>query len=204
MVLIFLILDLRGHGCESSPQGLFVILLLLSLQVMSSPAALWTAACQTPQSLSVSQSLLRFMATELVTPSNHLILCYSLLLLPSIFPSVRVFSSESALCIRWPEYWSFSFSIGPFNEYSRLISFKMDWLELLAIQGALKSLLQHHNLKASILWCSAFFMNQLSHLYMTTGKTTALTTRNFVSKVMYLLFNTLSRSVKAFLPRKTC
>ena len=126
MVLIFLMLDLQGHGCESSPQGLFIILLLFSLQVMSSSATPWTAACQTPRSFTVSQGLPRFMAIELVTPSNHLILCYSLLLLPSIFPSIRVFSNESALPIRWPKYWSFSFSISPFNEYSQLVSFRID------------------------------------------------------------------------------
>ena len=122
-----------------------------------------------------------------VIPSNHLILCHPLLLQPSIFPSIRVFSDESALCIRWPKYWSFSFSISPFNEYSGLISFRMDWLDLLAVQGTLKSLLQHHSSKASLLWHSAFFMVQLSHPYMTTGKTIALTGRTCVGKVMSLL-----------------
>ena len=141
------------------------------------------------------------MSTELVMPSNHLILCHLLLLLPSIFPTIRVFSNELALCIRWPEYWSFSFSISPSNEYSGLISFRIDWLDLLAVQGTLKSLLQHHRSKASILQCSAFFMVQLSHLYMTTGKTIALTIQTFVGKVMSLLFNILSRFVIAFLPR---
>ena len=120
-------------------------------------------------------SLLKLMSTELVMPSNHLILYRHLLLPPSIFPSIRVFSNESAFCIRWPEYWSFSFSISPSNEYSGLVSFRMDWLDFLVIQGTLKILLQHHNSKASILWCSAFFIVQLSHLYMTTGKTKALT-----------------------------
>ena len=132
---------------------------------------------------------------------NHLILCHPLLLLPSIFPSIGVFSNESALRIRWPKYWSCSFSIRPSNEYSGVISFKMDWLDLLAVQGTLKSLLQHHSSKASILQCSAFFMVQLSHPYMTTGKTIVLITWTFVSKVMSLLFNTLSRCVITFLPR---
>ena len=137
-------------------------------------------------------------------PSNHLILCHPLLLLPSIFPSIRVFSNESALLIRWPKYWNFSFSISPFNEYSGLISFRMDWLDLLAVQGTLKSLLQHHNSKASSLRCSIFFMVQLSHPYMTTGKTITLTRRIFVSKVMSLLFNMLSWFVITFLPRIKC
>ena len=134
-------------------------------------------------------------------PSNHLILCRSLLLLPSISSSIRVFSNESVLCIRWPKYWNFSFSISPFNEYLGLISFRMDWLDLLAVQGTLKSLLQHHSSKASILWGSAFFIVQLSHPYMTTGKTIALTRWTFVGKVMSLLFNMLSRFAIAFLPR---
>ena len=137
-------------------------------------------------------------------PSNHLILCHPLLLLPSILPSIRVFSSESVLCIRWPKYWSFSFSISPSNEYSGLISFRMDWLDLLAVQGTLKSLLQHHSSKASVLRCSAFFIVHLSHPYMTTGKTIALTRRTFVGKVMSLLFNMLSRLVITFLPRSEC
>ena len=134
-------------------------------------------------------------------PSNHLILCSPLLLLPSIFPSIRGFYNESVLCIRWPKYWSFSFSISLSNEYSGLISFRMDWFDLPAVQGTLKSLLQHHSSKASILWHSAFFMVQLSHPYMTTGKTIALTRRTFVGKVTSLLFNMLSRLVIAFLPR---
>ena len=137
-------------------------------------------------------------------PSNHLILCHPLLLLPSIFPSIRVFPNESALRIRWPNYGSFSFSIGPSNEYSGLISFRMNWLDLLTVQGTLKSLLQHHSSKASILWYSAFFRAQLSHPYMTTGKTIALTRRTFVGKVMSLPFNMLSRLVIAFLPRSKC
>ena len=134
-------------------------------------------------------------------PSNHLILCHPLLLPPSIFPSIRVFSNESALCIRWPKYWSFSFNISPSNEYSGLISFRMDWLDLLADQGTLKSLLQHHSSKASIHRCSAFFTVQLSHPYMTTGKTIALTRRTFVDRVMSLLLNMLSGLVITFLPR---
>jgi len=137
------------------------------------------------------------MSIESVMPSNHLILCRLLLLLPSIFPSIRVFSNESALCIRWPNYWSFS----PSSEYSGLISFRTDWLDLLAIQGALKSLLQHHSSKASVLWRSAFFIVQLSHPYMTTEKTIALTRRPFVGKVMSVLLNMLSRLVIIFLPR---
>ena len=141
------------------------------------------------------------MFIKSVMPSNHLILCHPLLLQPSIFPSIRVFSNESVLCIRWPKYWSFSFSISPSNEYSGLISFRIDWLDLLAAQGTLKSLLQHHSSKASILQCSAFFIVQLSHPYMTTGKTIALTIHTFVGKVMSLLFNMLSRLVIAFLPR---
>ena len=141
------------------------------------------------------------MSIESVMPSNHLILCRPLLLLPSIFPSIRVFSSESALHIRWPKYWSFSFNISPSNGHPGLISFRMDWLDLLAVQGTLKSLLQHHSSKASILWRSAFFTIQLSHPYMITGKTIALTRRTFVGKVMSLLFNKLSRLVITFLPR---
>ena len=137
-------------------------------------------------------------------PSNHHILCHPLLLLPSIFPSIRVFSNESALCSRWPKNWSFSFSISPSNEYSGLISFRMDWLDLLAVQGTHKSLLQHHSSKASILRRSAFFMVQFSHPYMTTGKTIALTMWTFVGKVMYLFFNTLSIFVIVFLPRSKC
>ena len=141
------------------------------------------------------------MAIDSVMPSNHLILCRPLLLLPSIFPSIRVFSNESVLRIRWPKYWSFSFNISPSNEHLGLISLRMDWLDLLAVQGTLKSLLQHHSSKASILWHSAFFIVQLSHLYMTTGKTIALTRQIFIDKVMSLLFNMLSRLVITFLPR---
>ena len=141
------------------------------------------------------------MAIELVMPSNHLIPCRLLLFLPSIFPNIRVFSNESALHIRWPKYWSFSFNISPSNEYSGLISFRMDWLDLLAVQGTLKSLLQHHSSKASILWHSAFFIVQLSHSYMTTGKIIALTKQIFVGEIMSLLFKVLSRLVKPFLQR---
>ena len=135
----------------------------------------WTAARQASLSITNCQSLLKLMSIELVIPSNHLILCHPLLLLPSVFPSIRVFSNESTLRMRWPKYWSFSFNISPSNEYSGLISFRMDWLDLLAVQGTLKNLLQHHSSKASILLCSAFFMVQFSHPYMTTGKTIALT-----------------------------
>ena len=141
------------------------------------------------------------MSIELVMPSSHLILCHPLLLLPPIPPSIRVFTNESTLCIRWPKYWRFSFSIIPSKEIPGLISFRMDWLDLLAVQGTLRSLLQHHSSKASILWCSAFFTVQLSHPYMTTGKTIALTRWTFVGQVMSLLFNMLSRLVITFLPR---
>ena len=144
------------------------------------------------------------MSIESVMPSNHLILCRPLLLPPSIFPRIRVFSNESALHIRWPKYWSFSFSISPSNEYSRLISFRMDWLYLLAVQGTLNSLPQHHSSKASILQRSAFFIVQLSHPYVTTGKTIALTRQTFVGKVMSLLLNMLSRLVITFLPKSKC
>ena len=147
-------------------------------------ATLWTAARQASLFLIISWSLPKFMSIELVMPSNHLLLCRPLLLLPSVFPSIRVFSNESAVYIRWPKYWSLSFSISPSNEYLGLISFRIDWLDLLAVQGTLKSLLQHHSLKASILQHSAFFMVQLSHLYMTTGKTITLTVQIFLGKVM--------------------
>ena len=152
-----------------------------------------TAAHQASLSITNSQSPPKPMSIESVMPSNHLILCHPLLFLPSNFPSIRVFSDESVLHIRWPNYWSFSFSISPSNEYSGLISFKMDWLDLLPVQGTLKSLLQYHSAKASILWHSAFFIVQFSHPYMTTGKTIALTRWTFVGKVMSLLFNMLSR-----------
>ena len=158
----------------------------------------WTTARQTSLSIANSWSLLKLMSIELVMPSSHLILCCVLLLLPSIFPSIRVFSIESVLRIRWPKYWSFRFSISPSNEYSGLISFRIDWLCLLAVQGFLKRILQHHSSKASILLCSAFFIIQLSHPYMTTGKTKALTRGTFIDKVMSLLFNMLSWSYLFF------
>ena len=164
----------------------------------------WTAALQASLSITNSQSLPKLMSIESMLPSSHLILCHPLLLLPSIVPSIRVFSNESVLRIRWPKYWSFSFSISPSNEYSGMISFRMDWLDLLAVQGTLNSLLQHHSSKALILQHSAFFIVQLSHPYTTTGKTIALTRQNFVGKVMSLLFNMLSRLVMAFLPRRKC
>ena len=153
----------------------------------------WKAAHQTSLPITNSQSLLKLMLIEWLISSNHLILCCPLLLLLSFLPSIRVFSNESILRIKWPNYWSFSFSISPSNEYSGLISFRMDWLHLLAVQGTLKNLFQHHSSKASNLWHSAFFIVELSHPYMTTGKTIALTRWTFVGKVMSLLFNMLSR-----------
>ena len=159
---------ISGHSVQFSHVWLFV-----------TP---WTAARQASLSITNSQSLRKLMFIESVLPFNHLILCRPRLLLPSIFPSIRVFSNESVLHIRWPKDWSFSISISPSNEYSGLISFRMDCLDLLAVQGTLKSLLQHHNSKASILWCSAFFIVQLSHLYMTTGKTISLTRRTLLAK----------------------
>ena len=161
----------------------------------------WTETCQASLSITISWSLLKLMSIKLVMPSNHLILCRPLLLPPLIFPSIRVFSNKSVLPIRWPKYWSFSFSTGPYNEYSGLISFRMNWLDLLAVQRTLKCLLQHHISKASILWRSAFFIVQLSHLYIITGKTIALTKWTFVGKVMSLLFNMPSRLVITFLPK---
>ena len=163
----------------------------------------WTAAYRVSLSFTISWSLLKLMSVESIMLSNYLILHHPLLLLPSICPSIRVCSNES-VCIRWPKYWSFSFSISPSHEYSGLIYFRMDWLDLLAVQGPLKSLLQHHSSNALILQCSAFIMVQLSHPYMTTGKTIALTKWTFVGKVMSLLFNTLSSFVMAFLPRSKC
>ena len=161
----------------------------------------WTAAHQASLPITNSWSLLKLMSIESVMPSNNLLLCCPLLLLPLIFPSIRVFSNELVLAIRWPRYWSFSFSISPSNECSGLISFRMDWFDLLAVQGTLKSLLQHHSSKASVLQCSAFFMVQLSHLYMTSGKTVAWTIWTFVGKVMSLFSNMLSRFVILFLPK---
>ena len=159
----------------------------------------WTAACQAFLSFTISWSLLKLMFTESVMPSNHFTLFHPLLLLPPIFPSIRAFSNE-ALHIRWPKYWGFNFSISSSNEYSGLISFRIAWFDFLAVQGILKSLLQDHNLKASVLWCSDFFVGQFSHPYMTTGKK-ALTIQTFVVKVMSLFFNTLFRYVIVFLPR---
>ena len=161
-----------------------------------------TAAHQASLSITIFQSLFKLMSIESVTPLNNLIFCSPLLLLPSTFPSIRVFSNESALCVRWPKYWSFSFSISPSKEYSGLISFRNDWFDLLAVQGTLKDLLQDHSSKASILQCSAFFMVQFSHPYMPTGKTLALTIQTFVGKVLSQLFNMLLRFVIVFLPRR--
>ena len=166
--------------------------LLRCVRLFATP---WTAACQASLSITNSRSPPKPMSIVSAMPSNHLMPCCPLLLLPSIFPSIRVFSNESALRIRWPKYWSFSFNISPSNEHPGLISFRMDWLDLLAVQGTFKSLFQHHSSKASILWCSAFFIVQLSHPYMTTGKTIALIRWIFVGKVMSLLFNMLSRLV---------
>ena len=164
----------------------------------------WTATHQAFLSITNSWSLLKLMSIKSVMASNHLILCRPLLLQPSFFPSIRVFSNESALRIRWPKYWSFSFNISPSSEYSGLISFRMDWLGLLAVEGTLRSLLQHHSPKSSMLQHSAFFIVQLSHPYMTTGKTIALTRQTFVGKVMSLLINMLSRLVITFLWRSKC
>ena len=172
--------------------------LLSHVQLFATP---WTAARQASLSVTNFRSLLKLMSIELVMPSNHLILCRPLLLLPSIFPSIRVFSNDSVLRIRWPKYWSFSFNISPSNEHPGLIFFRMDWLDLLAVQGTLKSLLQHHSSKASILRRSAFLIVQLSHPYMTTRKIIVLTRWTFAGKVMSLLLNMLSRLVITFLPR---
>ena len=160
----------------------YLLLFILYVWLFATP---WTAAHQASLSFAISQSLLKLMSTEEVMPSNHFILCCPLLLVPSIFPSIRVFSNELSLCIRRTKYWSFSFNISPSNEYSELISFRVDWFDPLTVQGTLKSLLQHHSLKPSILWCSSFFLVQLSHPCMTTGKTIALTIWTFVSKVMF-------------------
>ena len=186
-----LLLSIHFHTLSS-------VQLLSHVRLFATP---WTAACQASLSITNCWSPPKPMSIESVMPSNHLILCHSLLLLPSIFPSIRVFSNESALRIRWPKYWSFSFSISLSNEHPGLISFRMDWLDLLAVQGTLKSLLQHHSLKASILQRSPFSIVQLSHPYMTTGKSIALTRQTFVGKVMSLLFNIWSSLVITFLPR---
>ena len=178
---------LMSQCLKFSPQSSFVVVQSLSCaRLFATP---WTVAHQASLSFTLSWILLQLLSVESVVPSNHLILCHPLLLLPSVFPSIRVFSNQSVLHIRWPNYWSFSFSVSPSNEYSGLISFRVDWFDLFAVQGTLRSLLHHHSSKASILWHSAFFKVQLSHPYMTTGKTVALTRRTFVSKVMSLLFN---------------
>ena len=184
-----------GHS-----QGrLYIVVVVQSLSRVQLFATLWTAARQASLSFTISQSLLKLMSIESMMPCNHLIPCCPLLLLPSVFPSVRVFSNESAFHIRWPKYWSVSISSS--NEYSGLISFRIDWFDLLAVQVTLKSPLQHHSSKVFILWHSAFFTVQLSYSYRTTGKTIALTIWKFVSKIMSLLFNMLTRCVLTFLPR---
>ena len=194
--------NLPNPGIKLSSPALPVDSLPSSVQFSHSDwVTPWTAACQTFPSITNSWSSLKLMSIESVMPSNHLFLCHPLLPLPSIFPSIRVFSNESALHIRWPKYWSFSFNISVSNEYSGLIYFRMDWLDLLAVQGTLKTLLQHHSSKTSILWPSAFFIVQLSHPYLNTGKTIALTRQTFLDKVMSLLLNILSRLVITFLPR---
>ena len=179
------------------------VIVVQSLSYVQLFATSWTAVQQSSLSFTVSRSLLKLISIESMILSNHFILCRPLLLLPSI-PNIRVFSNESALHIRWPKYWSFSIRISPSKEYSGLISIGVAQLDLLAVQGTLKSLLQHHSSKALILQCSAFFMVQLSHLYMTTRKTIAFTIQTFVSKVMSLLFNMLSRLVISFIPRSNC
>ena len=188
----------RDHINEESQVAAVVVQALSPVRLLVTP---WTAARQASPSITNSWSLLKHMSITSVMPFNHLILCHPLLLPPSVFPSIRVFSNESVLHIRWPKYWSFSFSISPSNEYSGLISFRMDCLDLLAVQRTLKSLLQHHSSKTSILRCSAFFIVQLSHPCMTPGKTIALTRWTFIGKVVSLLFNMPSRLVIAFLPR---
>ena len=192
---------------EFSPQGKYILekrIQFCSVQPLSCvrPFVIpWISAHQASLSITSSRSLPKLMSIKLVMPSSHLILYHPLHLLPPTLPNIRVFPNESALCIRWPKYWSFTFSISPSNEHPGLISFRMDWLGLLEVQGTLKSLLQHHSSKASILWCSAFFTVQLSHPNMTTGKTIALTRRNFFGKIMSLLLNVLSRLVITFLSR---
>ena len=182
----------------SSPSQFSSVQSLSHVWLFATP---WTAAHQSSLSITNSQSLLRLMSVESVMPSNYLILCCHLLFLPSIFPSIRVFSNESVLWIWWPKYWSFSLNISPSSEHPGLISFRMDWLDLLAVQGTLKSLLQHHTLKALFFSAQLSSQSNSSHPYTTIGKTIALTIKNFIGKVMSLLFNMLSRFVKAFLPR---
>ena len=189
---------MSGLWCQYLPVQFSLVQSLSHVRLFETT---WTTACQASLSNTNSWSPHKPMSTELVMPSNHLILCHPLLLLRSIFPSIRVFSNESVLRISWSKYWSFSFNISPSSEHPGLISFMMDWLDLLAVQGTLKSLIQHHSSKASILWCSAFFIVQHSDPYMTTGKTIALTRWTFAGKVMSLLFNMLSRLVITFLPR---
>ena len=179
-------------------EGECILIVVQSLSCVQLFVTPWATAHQAALSFTISQSLVKLMSIESVIQSNHLILCRTLLL-PSIFPSIMVFYNESAFCIRWPKYWSFSFSISPSNEYSGLISFRIDWFDL-AVQGTFKSLPQHYSSKASVLQCSALFMVQLSHPYMTSGKTKTLTIQTYVSKVMSLLFNMLSRFVIAFIP----
>ena len=191
-ILVSICLTCCGAPTFSSVQS------LSHVRLFATP---WTAACQASLSITNSWSLPKLMSIESVMPSNHLILCCPLLLPPSVFPSIRVFSNKSVLCIRWPKYWSFSFNITPSSEHSGLISFRMDCLDLLAVQWTLKSLIQHHSSKGSILWHSAFSTVQPSHPYMTTGKTIALIRQTFVGKVMSLLLNILSRLVITFLPR---
>ena len=185
-------------ACDSQDVACFsLVQSLIHVRFSVTP---WTAVRQASLSITNSQSLLKLMSIESVIPSNHLILCHPLLLWPSTLPRIRVFSSESVLCMRWPKYWSFSFSISPSSEYSGMISLRIDWFDLLSVQGTLNSLFQCHNLKASSLWHSAFFRVQLSQLYKTAGKTIALTIPTFVGKVMSLLFNTLSRFARDFFP----
>ena len=194
-------MDLAPSLLSYQPAPFTTVQSLSCVQLFATP---WIAARQASLSLTNSWSLLNLMSAESVMPSNHLILCWPLLLLPpSIFPSIRVFSTESVLCIRLLKYWSFSFNISSSNEYSGLILYRMDWFELLAVQGTLKSFLHHHSSKASI-WLSAFFNVQLSHPYMTTGKTTALTRWTFVGKIISLLLNMLARLVITYLPRSKC
>ena len=192
---------LQHHSSKASILHPSSVQSLSRVRLFATP---WITACQASLSITTFRSLPKAMYIELVMPSNHLILCRPLLLPPSIFPSIRVFSNQSPLHMRWPKYWTFSFSISPSDEYPGLISFRMDWLDLLAVQGTLKSLLQHLSSNASVLQCSAFLMVQLSHPYMTTGKTIGLTRWTFVGKVMSLLFNMLSRLVITLLPRSKC
>ena len=191
---MYICLEINTLGCSVQ----------FSCSVVSDSATPWTTARQASLSITNFQSPHKPMSIELVMPTNHLIPCRPLLLLPSIFASISVFSNEPVLHIRWPKYWSFSFNISPSNEHPGLISFRMNWWDLLAVQGTLKSLLQHHSSKASIHWCSAFFIVQLSHPYMTTRKTIALTRQTFVSKIMSLFFNMLSKLLITFLPRSKC